>query len=734
MRTVQSLNGVWDYRVGRGMWAAKTVPFSSLPVGESECRLVFDREVKGARCFLIFEGITYAADVVLNGEELGQMLPYCEYRFDVTGFIRDTGNELTVRLRDIDPVFGPSEGWENYGGIIRPVWLLCTAEDFITDVVWMAEPSEDLSAASCRILAEAALPTEGAVIRWTLIDPSGRVCAGGPVEGGSASFMLDAPALWSPDRPALYTLTVSVFVGGTEVDRDERRVGIKSFSIRGRRFCLNGEPLFLVGVCRHDLWGGQGHTMTEEQMRRDMTMIKAQGANYVRLVHYPHNRRILELADELGLMVSEEPGLWWSDMKNEVLCRDSLEVLRRTVVRDRSHVSVAFWLAFNECVFTAEYLRDAARVCRENDPTRPVSGANCMSIEMTKQFFTENGFDFYTMHPYADNTGRMWESAEKLNDKPLVFTEWGGYMVWRNDDLFARFIRDMVTMWRNTGDKPVLAGAALWCWSDIYEFSRMEPACRDGILCEGLTDIDRKPHSHLPVFRREFSRLYEEPSPEYRLVLSDIMKDTSWTPVPVESGCGPDDRAWRLMEERSREPVTRFFHPKKRERHIRFGPVLQKDGLPSGCLARPAVITEGERFFAVSAEGDVLRILGNVSMPHGYPVGGVYGEKAGAYLLHYADGVTETVPLRNGYEITTAFLRWGPSRLDPVAACAPRAMTFHYDYDSESYAVNAFDVPLRHVALTGLTVRVSDPAYCLLLYGLAVRKGVPAGQSAPADV
>lgn len=115
-------------------------------------------------------------------------------------------------------------------------------------------------------------------------------------------------------------------------------------------------------------------------MRSDMLLIKSAGVNYVRLVHYPHDPKILDLADELGLMVSEEPGLWWSDMKNQEICAGSLEVLRRTVLRDRNHVSVAFWLSFNECIFTPEYLMDSVRVCRENDSAHMVSGANCMDI------------------------------------------------------------------------------------------------------------------------------------------------------------------------------------------------------------------------------------------------------------------------------------------------------------------------------------------------------------------
>ena len=66
-------------------------------------------------------------------------------------------------------------------------------------------------------------------------------------------------------------------------------MGFKDFRTDGRIFTLNGKPIFLVGVCRHDLYGDNGHTSTREEIRRDMELIKAAGVNFVRLVHYPHD-------------------------------------------------------------------------------------------------------------------------------------------------------------------------------------------------------------------------------------------------------------------------------------------------------------------------------------------------------------------------------------------------------------------------------------------------------------
>jgi hypothetical protein len=131
---IQSLNGIWDYRIGKGAWLKKQIPFSELCVGHSECRKYFDLEHFDDTILLKFDGITYNASVYLNDYYLGKMLPYCEYTFDVTKIVQDKNNCLFVEIEDIDASFGPSEGWENYGGIIRDVSIHYKKAFHINDV------------------------------------------------------------------------------------------------------------------------------------------------------------------------------------------------------------------------------------------------------------------------------------------------------------------------------------------------------------------------------------------------------------------------------------------------------------------------------------------------------------------------------------------------------------------------------------------------------------------------
>ncbi len=716
----QNLNGVWDYRIGDGAWGKKRVPYSDRPVGFAEVKRKFDR-MDGERAFLIFDGITYSADVTLNGQSLGSMLPYSRYEFEVTDILKDTDNELLVKVIDTTVTFGPSEGWENYSGIIRDVYIEYTAKSRIADIIWTTDFNDDFTQSTAHVKVLCDLNDEQTV-SVTICDDKGVEVATADMKADaevSFDFDIDNPRLWSPDSPRLYTLTTTLSNGECDI----QKVGFKQLTVSKKRFILNGEPLFLVGVCRHDLYGDQGHVMTEEQMRYDMQMIKDAGCNFVRLVHYPHHKTIVDIADEIGLMVSEEPGLWWSDVKNEEIFNGSLEVLRRIVLRDRNRVSMAFWLSFNECMFTPEYLVAAAKVCRDNDPTHLCSGANCMDIPMTKKHFAECGLDFYTMHPYSPSFERMIESAEELNDKPLMLTEWGGYHVYENPHLFKMFVEEMIKLWQNDDDKPVLAGAAAWCWSEVFEFNRSAPACYDGVLCEGLVDRYRNPRSTLKVFTEMYAKINEKPQQNKSVdVCGAVVDEGDYRPLELKGE--NQEKAWETMMEHALVPISRFVFVERKQRVLDDGPVLPFDvteigNLPVELHNKPICVNaETPLTFKADKGAKAVWFVGNVSMPKGFPIGGVFGEQVGEIVFEYADGTTETTPLRNGMEISTACAWFGPSRINPRASHAPRALHFINHTDREFYVANLYKLALDSAKeVSNITLKVTAEEYDLLTYG-----------------
>ena len=153
-------------------------------------------------------------------------------------------------------------------------------------------------------------------------------------------------------------------------------------------------------------------------------------------------------------------------------------------------MSLIAFISFNECDFEEGFLKDAVKICRENDPYRLVSGANNMPLLDTKKYYTLCGLDFYTMHPYSETFDLAREAAEILCDKPLMFTEWGGYYVYDNPHLLTDFLMSMHHLYKCNK----LAGTCIWYWAEINDYNRGGAACVDGVLKEALVDFDRKPN------------------------------------------------------------------------------------------------------------------------------------------------------------------------------------------------------------------------------------------------
>lgn len=709
---IQTLNGEWLYRIGYGAERPVQVPFSALAVGHSECRRYFDLEHVSERVFLQFDGIAYAGRAYLNGVLLGEMLPYSEYRFDVTEGVRLRGNELRVELEDFSPAFGPTAGWENYGGIIRDVSLVCLPDNHITDVFAHSALSDDYKSAVLTVEA-ACVDRANSMFDIRLLDGAREVLSYCQPAGENAAIRVDDVELWSPDNPRLYRLIVSLRQEGRILDERQLEIGFRQLTCDRHRFYLNGQPIFLAGVCKHEMIAGSGHCPTAEQIEADLRAIKATGCNFVRLVHYPHNKKTLELADRIGLMVSEEPGLWWSDTADERVSSGSLEVLRRTILRDRSHACVAFWLCFNECRFTEQFLLDSAAVCRRYDPTRMVSGANCMSDADTKKYYNLCGFDFYTMHPYSPTFDRAGSCARILNDKPLLFTEWGGYHVYDNPHLLMDFLAEMNRLYMDASDDGALAGAFFWCWAELNDFNRGRPACIDGNLSEGLMTADRQPTLIYDAFCRAIRRMGqpEEDAPFWiQPVLSALPDETARNVLPASLSDGFLEYMASLAAAEREKPSMRF-------RVLKRGPVIEGVSALNAC---PLVLCDGT---AVTLDCDIharsITLYGLCSLKKGYPLQGEYGEEAAFVELRFADGACQTVPLCNGVEITTAFALYQSSRINPVAERARRAALFGYEKNFEQYVMNALTVELENASgLRQIRLRSSGCGYDVLLYGI----------------
>jgi len=548
---------------------------------------------------------------------------------------------------------------------------------------------------------------------------------------GTLHFSLDRVFPWSPESPSLYQLEIG-FSGGGMSDSRSLDVGFREFIANGQCFYLNGQQTFLKGVARHEMWGEQGFTLTREQIEQDLTLIKEMGANFIRLVHYPHSRYTIEYAAKIGLMVSEEPGLWWSDLSNEYITDCALEIMRRTVLRDRCNPAVVAWLFFNECVLekAGGYLKRGAEMCRALDPTRLLSGASCMPDAETKKVLSETGMDFYTQHPY--NYEGQWNlaAAELMRDKPLVFTEWGGWLIHFNPNLIALHKNIVAQLTHAEDGQPKLSGMCWWMWSDMYQMCRGLPACIDGLLSDGLVDRYRNRKPTYAVMAEFFDIADHKPRPRFEVEEYPAGAAAGeLTPVDLSHLRGPgNDALWKDAVQKD--------HMKRHEKSNarkggNEGIYIHRDiktlsGLRAEIPAGYPVILRAERSKAEIPVGlgvDEIYLFGAVTFYDGYPVRGRFGETAAKITLRYSDGAAEDIPMRHGLEIASAAMRALHSRIDPRAALAPRAAVLTLEANWEVYAVNLLKIPADgEKILDSVTIEATDGAFEPVIYAISVKE------------
>jgi hypothetical protein len=133
-----------------------------------------------------------------------------------------------------------------------------------------------------------------------------------------------------------------------------------------------------------------------------------------------------------------------------------------------------------------------------------------MNDDDTVKYFNLCGFDFYTMHPYSDTTEKAKKSAKVLCDKPLLFTEWGGYHVYDNPNLIKGFIEDFYSLYKQNSDEGAIAGAFFWYFRECYDYGRDGKACVDGVLKEALVDFEGKPSAIYQAFCDAFREVKSE--------------------------------------------------------------------------------------------------------------------------------------------------------------------------------------------------------------------------------
>lgn len=372
--------------------SVKTGRTGGLPyVGVGWYRTRFDVE-PGRQTMLVFDGAMSEAKVYVNGKEacfwpFGYNSFYC----DVTSFLNHDGkqNLLAVRLENRPQ----SSRWYPGAGLYRNVRVVTTGQIHVP--VWgtqLTTPhvSEDYASVCLRTSVENAGRTE-LTVQTDIISPEGKVVSSkknkGYINHGlpfTQNFIVEHPALWSPESPSLYRAVSKIYSGDTLLDTYITRFGIRSIEyIADKGFFLNGKHRKFQGVCNHHDLGPLGAAINVSALRHQLRMLKDMGCDAIRTAHNMPAPELVSLCDEMGFMMMIEPFDEWDIAKcengyhrffNEWAERDMVNMLHQY----RNNPCVVMWSIGNEVPTqwsaegykVAKFLQD---ICHREDPTRPVT-------------------------------------------------------------------------------------------------------------------------------------------------------------------------------------------------------------------------------------------------------------------------------------------------------------------------------------------------------------------------
>ncbi|HYG81976.1 MAG TPA: glycoside hydrolase family 2 TIM barrel-domain containing protein, partial [Pyrinomonadaceae bacterium] len=345
--------------------------------------------------------------------------------------------------------------------------------------------------------------------------------------GGFAPVKFDARVqLWSPEKPKLYEVLIE---SGTDSVRDE--IGFRSIEVRGTEILLNGQPVFLRGVCIHEeapFRGGRAFSRADAQTL--LGWAKELGCNFARLAHYPHNEAMIREADRLGVLLWSEIPVYWTILwENPATFESARNQLGEMITRDRNRASVIIWSMANETPLgdaRLEFLKKLTERARELDSTRLISAAMERRYVDDRTVMIDDPLgehvDVFGCNEYVGwydgppekADGLVWKSKYQ---KPVIMTEFGAEAPYGlhgpatrrwTEEFMEKVYEHQVRMLKRI---PFLRGTSPWLLMDFRSPRRPLPGVQDFYNRKGLISDRGEKKKAYYVMKRFYDELSAAP-------------------------------------------------------------------------------------------------------------------------------------------------------------------------------------------------------------------------------
>ena len=517
----------------------------------------------GESCYLVY----------LNGNEVGMSkdtrLPS---EFDLTPFLKSGKNELAVIcIRYSDGSYMECQDHWWMAGLYRDVYLYSTADSYLEDVFVKPILKADNKSGELEVdikINHSKTPfnihqtkdrTSSLSVNVDLYDQKGKK-VNPKMKGEIAlSYRKDTNQLtlqglcknvigWSPENPVLYKAVITLYdTKGKVIETTSTRVGFKRIEVKNKELLINGNPLLIKGVNRHDHDEYEGKTISRENMLKEIFLLKQFNFNAVRTSHYPNDSIWYDLCDEYGILVMDEAN-FEAHENYESIVRDPqfsdaiFERAARMVIRDKNHASIFCWSLGNESGYGENHDR-AADWIRTYDPSRLVHNEGAV-----KAFWHQGGNEYGNGGERSNDIhGPMYISIENLikwgktkdgDHRPMIPCEYSHAMGNSNGclaeywdaihtyhGLQGGFIWDWIDQGIVKTDKN---GVKYWGYGgDFKDFPNDVDFCINGMIWP-----DRTPHPSMYEFKKLVQPIKIElkKSSNYTLNITnmDFVQSSSW--------------------------------------------------------------------------------------------------------------------------------------------------------------------------------------------------------------
>ena len=444
----------WD---GREALKPGEIPTQFNPVGSYVKYFRVPETMRGKQIRISFQGVESGYALWLNGSFIGYSEDtFTPSEFDLTPYLCEGENKLAVRVfKWTSSSWLEDQDFYRFSGIFRDVYLTAVPKVHAGDLKIRTLLDESCTQASLVLKLQLEGPEENAqeekhIYGYTeyRLEKDGRIVLSGETDNEKENEITEkvaSPALWSAEDPQLYDLYLVLHAkSGEAVEYIHEKVGFRRFELKNGLMCLNGKRIVFKGVNRHEFSCDSGRAgMSEEEMRRDLAIMKRNNINAIRTSHYPDDTKLYRLCDEYGLYLiaennMETHGTWAARERSgeeNILPGDHrewepvlLDRVNSCYQRDKNHPAILIWSCGNES-FGGSVIYEMSRRFHQLDPDRLVH--------------YEGVFWDRRYNATSDIESQMYTPAEKIReflkehpDKPFICCEYTHSMGNSNGGMF----------------------------------------------------------------------------------------------------------------------------------------------------------------------------------------------------------------------------------------------------------------------------------------------------------